>query len=59
MIYSAIKGKGNSPQSVAEYIRNLKNFNGALGILNFYDGDVTFPMQFNIVNKDGTTEIIK
>ncbi len=59
LIFNAINNVGNDPIKVSEYIRNLKNYEGALGILNFTDGDVTFPMHFHQIKANGETEIIK
>ena len=42
----------SSPGEAAKYIRNLKNYDGASGLLNFTDGDVSVPYVFKQV-KDG------
>lgn len=52
LLATAIEKHGNDPEEVANYIRNLKNYNGALGLLNFTDGDVSMPMEFKVV-QDG------
>ena len=38
-----------TPLDAANYVRNLKNFDGALGVLNFTDGDVSMPIVFKII----------
>lgn len=51
LIVKAIQLNGNNPQKVSEYIRNLNNYNGAGGLLNFHNGDVSIKTQFKkIVN---------
>ncbi|HMT36866.1 MAG TPA: hypothetical protein PKC41_13480, partial [Chitinophagaceae bacterium] len=58
LIVEAINKVGNDPVKVAQYIRNLKNYDGAGGTLNFSDGDVSRENIFKkIVN--GKPEIIK
>lgn len=52
LMASGIETEGNSPVNVAAYIRNLKNYDGAMGSLNFTDGDVSVPVEFKIV-RDG------
>jgi branched-chain amino acid transport system substrate-binding protein len=53
MIESIEQGGGESSKA-AEYLRNLKNYDGALGRLNFSDGEVSIPVVFKkVVN--GTT----
>ena len=49
LIAASIEKYGNSPEDVASCIRNLKNYDGALGLLNFTDGDVSMPMEFKVV----------
>lgn len=49
LIYEGIKKFGDNPEKVAEYLRDLKNYDGALGLLNFKDGDVRMPIEFKIV----------
>lgn len=53
LIAKGIEQKGNEPLGVANYIRNLKNYNGALGEISFTNGDVSMPMIFKIV-KNGS-----
>jgi ABC-type branched-subunit amino acid transport system substrate-binding protein len=51
LIVKGIKEKGNDPEKVAEYVRDLKNYNGAGGSLNFVNGDVSIKTEFKkIVN---------
>lgn len=51
LIVKAIKEKGNDPTLVSEYIRNLKTYDGAGGVLNFTDGEVSLKNEFKkIVN---------
>jgi branched-chain amino acid transport system substrate-binding protein len=51
LIVKGIKEKGNDPTKVAEQIRNLKNYNGAGGLLNFVNGDVSVKNEFKkIIN---------
>lgn len=45
----AIRAGDGDPEKGAAAIRNLKNYDGAMGILNFTDGDVSVPMVFKIV----------
>lgn len=50
MTKAIIKGEGD-PQLAANYIRNLKNYDGALGHLNFTDGDVSIPVVFKTIRE--------
>ena len=58
LIYAAIKKVGNDPQKVAAYIRNLKDYNGALGKFSFENGDINMKTVFKII-KDGKPVDIK
>lgn len=49
LMAKGIEEKGQSPAEVAAYIRNLKNYDGAMGELNFTDGDVSIPVVFKVV----------
>jgi branched-chain amino acid transport system substrate-binding protein len=48
----AIETQGVDPMLVSTYIRNLKNYDGAMGTLNFTEGDVSIPVVFKKV-EDG------
>jgi branched-chain amino acid transport system substrate-binding protein len=52
LMVQAIEKTTNSLEA-ATYIRNLKNYDGALGVLNFTDGDVSMPIVFKTI-KGGT-----
>lgn len=39
----------DDPLKAAAYIRNLKNYDGALGKLNFTEGEVSIPVVFKVV----------
>lgn len=45
----AIRAGNGDPEKAAAAIRNLKNYDGAMGTLSFTDGDVSVPMVFKIV----------
>ncbi len=49
LMAEGIENKGESTLNVASYIRNLKNYDGAMGVLNFTNGDVSIPVEFKIV----------
>lgn len=51
LIVKGIKEKGNDPEKVAEYVRDLKNYNGAGGLLNFVNGDVSIKTEFKKIVK--------
>jgi len=52
LIKSSIDKNGNEPIKVGEYIRNLKNYHGAVGEISFTEGDVSFPIEFYITTED-------
>ena len=52
LIATAIEKDPGGVEQVAAYVRNLKNYDGALGVLNFTNGDVSTPVEFKVV-KDG------
>jgi len=54
LMIKAIEQGNNDPLSAASFVRNLKNYDGALGKLNFTDGEVSIPVIFKVV-KDGKT----
>jgi branched-chain amino acid transport system substrate-binding protein len=58
LIADAIGISGNDPEKVASHIRNLKNYDGALGSLTFKDGDVRMPIEFQIL-VDGKAQKLK
>jgi branched-chain amino acid transport system substrate-binding protein len=49
LVYASILKNGNNPELVAEHIRNLKNYQGAVGKLNFIDGEVDLEVEFKVV----------
>jgi len=49
LITTGINVMGDNPGKVAQYIRNLKNYNGALGVISFTDGDVMMPFEFKVI----------
>jgi branched-chain amino acid transport system substrate-binding protein len=49
LIITAVNKVGNNPAKVAEYVRELKNYDGAVGILNFSKGEVTIPIVFKMI----------
>jgi len=59
LIATGIEKYGNNPEDVADYIRNLKNYEGALGWLNFTDGDVSIPMVFKVVENGEAISLSK
>jgi branched-chain amino acid transport system substrate-binding protein len=58
LIADGVHKFGNSTEKVAEYIRNLKNYDGALGVLNFTNGDVNMPIEFKEVINGKTKRIL-
>jgi branched-chain amino acid transport system substrate-binding protein len=58
LIAKGIGKFGNNPEKVASFVRNLKKYDGALGLLNFSNGDVSMPVEFKVV-KDGKAVTIK
>lgn len=57
LIYNAIKTVGDNPKLVSKYIRNLSDYNGAAGKVNFVNGDVSYENDFVIV-KNGKVELL-
>jgi branched-chain amino acid transport system substrate-binding protein len=57
LIVEAINNSGDNPKKVAEYIRNLKNYEGAGGNVSFTNGDVSRENVFKII-KNGKVEAI-
>ena len=57
LLYGIEHAKNKTPRDVGEIIRNLKNYHGATGILNFVDGDVSFPIKFKQVQKTGVHQV--
>lgn len=49
ILSNAIEKVGIDPVAVSSYIRNLKNYEGAMGTLNFNNGDVSIPVVFKVV----------
>lgn len=58
MIESIEQGEGESFK-VAQYLRDLKDYDGALGKLNFTDGEVSIPVVFKKVVDGTTVDFIK
>ncbi len=58
MIKSIEQGEGESSKA-AEFLRNLKDYDGALGKLNFTDGEVSIPVVFKKVVNGTTIDYIK
>ena len=48
LMIQAIENTNNTTEA-AEYIRNIKKYNGALGVLNFENGDVHVPISFKTI----------
>ena len=46
-----------TPLDAAAYVRNFKNYDGALGVLNFTDGDVSMPIVFKIIEDGKPTDL--
>jgi len=51
LMNKAVTDGNNDPEKAAEVIRNLKNYDGAMGTLSFTDGDVSVPMVFKVVKE--------
>ena len=49
LIADAIKEVGYNGVSIAEYLRNKKEFDGAAGLVSFTDGEVEVPITFKII----------
>ena len=58
LIIEAINKEGNDPIKVANYIRNLKNHNGAGGLVNFTNGDISVNNEYKII-VNGIPQVIK
>lgn len=58
LFYSSIKKVGNNPAKVAEDIRNLKKYEGALGSFSIENGDINMRTIFKII-KDGKPVDVK
>jgi len=58
LIIQGIKKEGDNPIKVAEYLRNLKNYEGALGNLSFDNGEVQIPIQFKFINQNLKPEVL-
>lgn len=57
LIYSTINKEGDDPQKVAAYIRNLKDYNGALGKFSFENGDINMKTIFKIIQNGKAVDI--
>jgi branched-chain amino acid transport system substrate-binding protein len=57
LIIEGVNKVGNNPLNVADYLRNLKDYKGALGNLSFENGEVSIPIQFKYIN-NGTINIL-
>lgn len=49
LIINAINKVGNNPNKVSNYVRELKSYDGAVGMLNFTKGEVTIPIVFKMI----------
>jgi len=49
LMVRAINEVGQDPIEIAKYLRNLEQFDGALGKMSFENGDVNLPIQFKTV----------
>lgn len=49
LLYDAILEKGDNVEKVAQHIRNIKNYNGALGVFSIEDGDINMKTVFKVV----------
>jgi branched-chain amino acid transport system substrate-binding protein len=58
LIVEAINKVGSDPVDVANYIRNLKNYNGAGGVVNFVNGDVSIKNEYKKII-GGNPRVIK
>jgi branched-chain amino acid transport system substrate-binding protein len=50
LVYTGLLENGNNPTLVANYVRNLKNYQGAVGRLNFINGEVELAVEFKVVD---------
>lgn len=57
LLYGLECAKEKTPYGVGDVIRNLKGYQGATGVLNFTNGDVSFPIEFKRVEKSGIVNI--
>ena len=58
LIVEAINKEGDDAVKVANYIRNLKNHNGAGGLVSFNNGDISMKNEYKkVIN--GTPQVIK
>lgn len=55
LIAKAIEINGNDGMKIAEYIRNLKNFQGVAGKVSFTNGDVERPIVYKIIKNGQVT----
>jgi len=55
IITAAIKKYGLDIDKIAPYIRNLKNFHGSEGNVNFVNGDVSVPIIFKVIKNGKAT----
>lgn len=49
LYYDAIQKVGDSPMKVAEYLRNLKNYEGAIGTFSIENGDINMKTVFKVI----------
>ena len=49
IIMQGITKSDNTPSGVATYVRNLRNYDGAMGKLHFKDGNVVVPIEFKTI----------
>lgn len=59
LMIKAIETGNDSTTQAAAYLRNLKNYDGALGLLNFRDGEVSIPVTFKVVINGKPVDLIK
>ena len=57
LIIMGMDKMGDDPVKIAAYLRDLKNYDGALGKLSFDHGEVSIPIQFKYI-KDGKPVVL-
>lgn len=59
LLANGISTSGNDPTKVATHIRDLKNYDGALGVLNFTNGEVDMPIVIRTIKNGEVVDYVK
>lgn len=59
LLATSIRAVGDDPSKVAAHVRDLKNYPGALGVLNFSKGEVEMPITIKTIQAGAVVEYRK